>query len=333
MIRALPGAGAGILLAGLTGAVGATSPPVPALEPRLERQIQHVMGTSLELAVLHADSTVARAALAAAFAETRRLEKLLSNYDPESALSRVVTRAGAPVEASDDLIAYLKRAQADTRRTDGAFDVTVGPLLKIHRSPRPNAARIDRALGLVGATKMSFPEPGLVFLPSGMVLDPGGDGKGVAVDAMLAIFADHGIEDAFVNFGGSSLAGLGSRPGEGDGWPVAIRGPEDAVVATVLLRNRCASTSTALPPPEDPQAPRQGHVVDPRTGELVEVLRTTVVISPSATDAEVLSTALVVEGAAGFRWLDRFEEAVAAVYEPAGAKHSAGYETVLAPAE
>jgi thiamine biosynthesis lipoprotein len=316
----------GILLAGLAA-------PGPARPEALCRQIRLVMGTALEIAVADPDSSRAAEALDAAFEEAARLERLLSHYLPESPLSRLNASAGEIVAAEPELLAYLRRAQRDGVRTDGAFDVTIAPLLSLHREGAAGADRVRQALSLIGVEKILFPAPGFVQLPrAGMRLDPGGDGKGVALDAMVGLLREHGIERAFLDFGGSSIYGLGTPPEQGGaaaaGWIVALPGGEDGgPLAAVPLRDLALSVSSSLPPSEDRDAsrpasgprsrsaPAAAHIVDPRTGDLVTVPRLVCVLSPSATDADVLSTALIVEGSAGLRWLSRFEGAACGIQE------------------
>lgn len=307
---ALLGATLALLLAGAS----------PAAETRW------VMGTRLVIEIEHRDDPIAERARHQAFEEAQRLDNLLSNYLPYSPLSQLNQHAGeGPFPVEFELANYLLRARQDSRRTDGAFDVTVGALVQAHRAGA-DAAGIAAALATVGADRIEFEnvpatDPPVttrgVSLPVGMAIDPGGDGKGVAVDAMVASLRANRMAAALVDFGGSSFFGLGSSA-DGD-WKVALRGPEDELLGFVRLRDLAMSTSSALPPvtaEDGTPAPRRGHVIDPRTGALVNVPRTAVVLSPSATDAEVLSTALIVEGRAGTRWLPRFPDAEAAVFEP-----------------
>jgi thiamine biosynthesis lipoprotein len=346
-------------------AMGAAEPDLsnsgPALAPpeHLAREIRIVMGTALEIAIFHADSVVAQTSLDAAFAEAMRLEDLLSHYRPETPLSKLNAASGKPVETDPELVAYLERARSDAERTEGSFDVTVAPLLALHRRGTPEAAEIRRTLELVGAGKIRILGVRRVALAPGMAIDPGGDGKGLAIDRMVELLRSKGVERAFLNFGGSSIYGMGSPPsrpsslrweppsaldllgvdlpGAGtslsldsaaaEGWFVPIQDPEGRPLDAVFLRDESLSVSSALPPAPQEDA-RAGHIVDPRTGELVLLERTSAVISRSATDGDVLSTALIVEGARGLRFLARFDGAEAVVFESGGRTSSPGWPSL-----
>jgi thiamine biosynthesis lipoprotein len=251
-------------------------------------------------------------AVEAAFAEVERWNSLLSNYDPTSPLSRVNAAAGTWAEVPRDLHGYLERARRDAARTDGAFDITIGGWFESDRDAR---ARVG-----IDLLSLDHDDRGARarLALAGMALDPGGDGKGVALDSAASVLRAAGVEDALLDFGGSSWVGLG-RPPDGPDWQITVADGAGAVAGTVRLRDRALSISASLrreaaedgsPPPA-----AEPHILDPRTGTLVRDDRVVVVMATSATDAEVLSTALVIEGEAGFRWLERFDDAEAVILE------------------
>lgn len=273
-----------------------------------------VMGTSLTIDVPGAaESEAAAAARDEAFEEARRWDDLLSNWRSDTPLARLNASAGkGRIEVAPGLFAYIARAVHDTKRTNGLFDITVGALFARGRSADGTPDGLSQALACTGAHRVRLDAPNHVALPAGMALDPGGDGKGVALDAMVAQLRRCGIASAFLDFGGSSFYGLGSAR-DGKRWKVALRGPDGEIVGAVQLADASLSASAALRTAAEGEV--QAHIVDPRTGTLVRAPRSAFAISPSATDAEVLSTALIVSPDDGPEILPRFDRAEAAVIE------------------
>jgi thiamine biosynthesis lipoprotein len=149
----------------------------------------------------------------------------------------------------------------------------------------------------------------------GMAIDPGGIGKGWAVDAMASRLRASGATSAFIDFGGSSFYGLGAPPGR-SGWTVRLRDATGAPRGPALiLRDMSLSTSMSLALPEAPGQPPRPHIVDPRDGRLVTTPRLAAAVCPSGAASDALSTALVVLGLDGFDILERFPEAAAWVHE------------------
>lgn len=298
-----------------------------------------VMGTSLRI-VVAGPPPRAETALAAAFEAAQRLDGLLSDYDPESPLSQLNASAGSPVPIQPELRAYLRRALRDSERTDGAFDITVGALTRLCRggvigpngsdsTPAANAWAAARSH--VGYRRVEVPAAGAVTLPIGCRLDPGGDGKGVAIDAMVRALRAHDVHNAFLDFGNSSMYGMGV-PGTGvAGWEVLLIDDRGQPIGTVTLRDAGLTTSSSLRA-DAGSGSTQGHIVDPRTGILLTAARTAAVLSASGTDGDVLSTALVVDGRDGLRLTARFPGTAAAVFERASQDSSAGRTAWVQPA-
>jgi len=248
------------------------------------------------------------------FAIARRLDAVLSDYREHSALSRL-NRGEAPQEGwPADLVRFLRAGRRYCRATRGAFDMTVGALVNLYRRGGASATEITRARATVGCDAIRIvgsnaeecgdeqPRCSRLALRAGTRLDPGALGKGYAVDAIVAALRAVGVRCAFVDFGGSSFYGLGAPPGR-DGWPVGIDGASgDHPMEIVALRDRALSSSESL-------AAGRAHIVDPRTGALVTARRGAAVISASASEAEALSTALVVDPGLLDQLEQRFREA------------------------
>jgi len=303
-------AGAAVLLLAASPLAATARDAEPDAEPEA---LRWVMGTSLEITIRHDDATVATAARDACFAEAQRLDNLLSPWLDYSPLSQLNASAGeGPVRTDPELVLYLERARLDTERTHGVFDVTAGALVRAHRAGSAGGNAIAQALAATGSHLVTITSPDQVELPAGVVLDPGGDGKGVAVDAMVRILREHGITNAFVDFGHSTIYGLGDDAGAP--WIFVITDPAGEPVGSVELRDRALSLSAALVS-DEPGGELRGHIVDPRDGRLITEPLPAAALAPWATDAEVLSTALVVTGRTGRFVLGRFDKAQAAVFD------------------
>ncbi len=245
----------------------------------------------------------AGAATSLAFDEVQRWEALLSNYDSKSPLSRLGDAAPEWMTVPKDLYTYLEQSRDAFGLTGETFDITI--------ASDPTVRGMD---GL--ELRSSGPTHEARLTRAGMRLDPGGNGKGWALDAAVRVLRNAGVESAYLDFGGSSFYGLG-KAAKADSWQVRFPASgDDAYV--FQLADAALSSSAALRADEDAPDDRTAHIVDPATGQLVETDREVAVMASSATDAEVLSTALVVAGSNGFAWLSHFHAAQAVVREPSG---------------
>jgi thiamine biosynthesis lipoprotein len=279
----------------LAACAGCRAPRAGPLFAGMVRQVQWVMGTRLSIAVPDLGGEKSEGLLRECFAIARGMDDLLSDYKATSALSRLSSEAtGAAVRVDPRLFAFLRRALADAARTDGTFDVTVGAITHLHRAGKATPESIRAALGRIGARLVEIGD-GTVRVAPGVKLDPGGIGKGWALDAIVAHLRNRGVRRAYLDFGGSSFYGLGAPRGR-RGWPVLLGGLDPArPLGVAWLKDQSLSSSMATPPPDPDRPPAPGHIVDPRTGRLVVGSRFAAAVSASATDADVLSTALIVD--------------------------------------
>jgi len=286
------------------------------------------MGTEFRIVLLASDPERARSAAEAAFARIHALERCLSDYDPESELSRLSAASGeapsggaVPAGAgsvdegwqpvSADLWAVLARATELAQESEGAFDVTVGPLTRLWRRARrrgelPDPVRLAEARRAVGFRALELdPERRRVRLRlRGMRLDPGGIGKGYALDGALETLRAAGIERALVVGGGEMVAGA-PPPGE-SGWRVELVGLDPAAAEGLELARAALATSGDLSQFLERDGTRYSHILDPRTGEALTEQRLVSVLGPSATWTDALATTLSVLGPeAGFALLAR----------------------------
>ncbi|HET6371741.1 MAG TPA: FAD:protein FMN transferase [Candidatus Polarisedimenticolia bacterium] len=292
----------------------AISPATDAAAP--VSRARYLMGTVCEGVALppHPEGTdseaEAAAALEAAFDEIARLERVLSDYRDDSELSRL-NREGqaAPFRCTTDLFDLLQAAAGFSRDTQGAFDMTVGPLVAAWdlrgRGRVPDPAALASAREATGWDKLLLDSAsGTVrFRVPGMRLDPGGIGKGYALDAAAGVLKRRGITRALLDFGGQILA-LGAPDGA-TAWEASIAHPlrRDLSAMSMALRDASISTSGNAEKGLVVEGRRLGHILDPRTGMPLATTASVSVVAPTAVEADALSTALLVMGPeAGLRW-------------------------------
>ena len=264
------------------------------------------MGLPFRVTLFAADEATAKAAADAAFERVAVLNSILSDYDPESELSRLSRTAGLgkAVPVSGDLWTVLARGRALSERTDGAFDVTVGPLVNIWRRARkkqelPGAELIAEMQARVGWRQMVLDpaERTVKLLKPEMRLDCGSIGKGYAIDAAFAVLRARGITRALVGGSGDMMAG--DPPPDQAGWRIEVA-PSDAPDAppaqVVLLKNSAIGTSGDFFQRVEIDGVRYSHIVDPHTGLGLTDRSLVSVLGPDCTTADSLATAVSVLG-------------------------------------
>ncbi|GAB4463264.1 MAG: FAD:protein FMN transferase [Armatimonadaceae bacterium] len=284
--------------------------------PATVRVAQEAMRTRFEI-VLHDPNRPEadlRAAGEAALAEIAEVERWLSVYRPEAALYLLNARAAdEPVPVDGRVWAFLQRAQEYTEQTGGTFDLTVGPLLQLWNrgatDALPDDAERTEALSRVGMEKMVMADPEtrtVRFTRSGVRLDPGALGKGYALDRAGELLREYGIRRALLHGGTSSVVAIGS------GWRIALQHPRlpGETLGECVLADAALSVSAVHGKTFYAGGRSFGHVIDPRTGFPVENNLLTAVVAPTASDAEALSTGLLVGGAEFLpQWAARFPDA------------------------
>ncbi len=266
----------------------------------LYRETRRIMGTYCEVQAYHADAAAAGVAISKALDEMQRIDRLLSNYAANSELSVMNRTAGlAPVRVSAELFAFVQRCQDFVTATGGAFDPTVGPLVRAWgfftptpSRPSPAAIATARAMSGFGKVRLDAAARTVQFTEAGVEIDPGGIGKGLAVDLAADVLKKNGIQAGLVSAGGSTIYALGHPPGR-PAWTVAIRDPAnlETPLATVALRDNSVSTSGVSEKFVQEGSRRFGHVFDPRTGEPVEGMCQASVIAPTAIGSDALTKA------------------------------------------
>jgi thiamine biosynthesis lipoprotein len=270
------------------------------------------MGTEYSLYTYARSREEADAIAEPVFQEVTRIEDLLSNYRESSELSRINREAAhGDVTTDPETFRFLQTCFEWSARSQGAFDITVGKLMKTWgffgaKGSIPLAKQLDEAHTQVGWQKVQLDETRRTvrFLSAGIELDPGGIGKGYAVDRAIRVLRKRNISTALLSAGSSTIYALGAPAGEA-GWKVRVPAPgeEDTTISTVILRDTSLSTANRSEKYFIHDGHVYGAIMDPRTLRPVEGILQTTVISRSATSSDALSNALFVLGTKNRAWL------------------------------
>lgn len=264
------------------------------------------MGTTFSVVLYGPDRSKLETAAKAALDDAHRLDRLLSNYLPTSELSRVNREAGRePVSVSTELFHFLSTSLRYSRESEGAFDMTVGPLMKVWgfykgEGVLPKPVEVAGAMTRVGYRHVTLDDATRTvrFAASGVEIDPGGIGKGYAVDAMAAVLRQHGVHSALISAGGSSIYGVGAPPDEPRGWKVPIRAADGSsrTAAEVYLKDMSISTSGGYEKFFRAGGLIYSHIMDPRTGYPSNAAVAVSVIAPKTVDGEVWAKPYYING-------------------------------------
>jgi len=308
--------------------VGA-APPEHAAWNRFEFE-RTEMAVTVRIVLYANDSETANGAAEAAFDRFRQLNDILSDYDPTSELRRLCDTSGegVAVAVGEDLWTVLHRAQEVSEQSGGAFDVTVGPVVRLWRRARrqkelPPQEMLAEARACVGYQFIRMdPETRKVeLLRSGMRLDLGGIAKGYAIDQALVVLREHGITRALVDAGGD--VGLGDPPPDKPGWRIGVASlePDSPPSRYLLLSNAAVATSGDTWQYVRIGGRRYSHLVDPHTGIGLTDHSSVTVIAADATTADAWASAVSVMGPhKGLARIDRIPGAAALVVRaPQGA--------------
>jgi thiamine biosynthesis lipoprotein len=279
-----------------------------AQSPMRVEAADEAMGTSFSLTLYGQDRALLDKAAAAAFAEAHRLDRMLSNYRPESEWSGINRLAATrPVHVTPELFHLLQECARYSRESEGAFDFTVGPLMRVWGFYRDEGslaspAKVAGALRLVGYRHVLLDAQAQTvrFDREGVELDPGGIGKGYAVDRIVDVLRSHGVGVALVSAGGSSLYGMGAPPESSEGWRVPIRAPGDPhqVAAEVTLNNMSLSTSGSYERFFRANGRVYSHIMDPRTGFPAQGTSGVSVLTARTIDSEAWTKPYFINGRA-----------------------------------
>lgn len=288
-------------------------------------EIRYVMGTLLDITIFAPSHHEGRVLLNDTFQIAEHLDSVLSTWKPESPVS-VFNRDPSPHlrQVDPDLYAIVTRSQHLSERTDGAFSIGVRPLVEMwEHAAKAGAPPSARAIAdvrrlIMPANLLTSPPSNLGKRFPEVRIETGGIGKGYAVDTMVSFLRSRGVRQAFINFGRSSIAAIGTPPGA-SGWRMELALSDTSSEGTIELRDETLSVSRARGTPFVINGVAYAHIFDPRTGMPVKASRGAAVRGPSATDGEAFVKYLIVRGApsapvadgwGGIEWIVRSEDAV-----------------------
>jgi thiamine biosynthesis lipoprotein len=275
------------------------------------RPLHHHEASRVSMACTYAidayasDAAALPRAVEAALDEVDRIDRLMSHYKSDSELSRVNRDAGKrPVTVSPELFDFIDASLEYSRDSGGAFDVTVGPLMKAWGFFRgegrvPDAAEMRPLKERIGFEHvlLNRRERTIAFDRDGVEIDLGGIAKGYAVDRAVGVMRRAGVGAALVSAGGSTIYGAGAPPGE-TGWEVILQDPIDArkTALTLRLNDRALSVAGSSEKSFESGGVRYSHIMDPRTARPVQGVLSVAVLAASGTAGDALDDAFFVEG-------------------------------------
>ena len=284
-----------ILLIVALGVTSCTDQPLRKFEAT-----RSMMDTFVTITVYTPDEETAEEVIKAAFTRMEEVEGRASIFDEESQAFQL-NRDGHLEAPSDDLRQLITISLDYNQITDGAFDITVQPLLDLweaglwQETEAVQRSRINETLKLIGSDKIVVGGNKIYFTVEGMKIALGGIAKGYAVDEALEVIKGMGIEHAMVNAGGD-IGTLGSKPGE-EPWFIALVNPDDTSqsLANFSLADKAIATSGNYERYFDPEK-KAHHIINPKTGYSAQECISVTIIAENATQADALATAVFVMG-------------------------------------
>lgn len=273
-------------------------------EVKLVKETRFLMGTLFDITVSHPDVEEAKKAIEKVFEEIRRIELLTSKFNLKSEVSQINQHADDNALAvSSEVYELLRKSIYYSQLTEGAFDVTVGPILDLwdfenEKNVIPSSENLSRQLLLVDFRNVLLGINNHVnLIKSGMKLDLGGVAKGYAVDRGIEILRKKNINNAILN-GGGDLKCIGEKS-PGSPWKIGIRHPRNlaSVIASIEGKDIAMATSGDYQNYFITNNVRYHHLLDPVTGQPAQGLRSVTIISKDTILADAMATAVFIMGA------------------------------------
>lgn len=260
------------------------------------KRTEMIMGTLIEITVIPANEK----AISEAFEALKKVDALMSTYKEDSEIS-ILNREGEK-QVSEETLEVIEDAIKFSNITDGAFDITVRPLINLWKKAEkeekvPTEMEIEEAISLVGYQRIILEGNQIRLEKKGMQIDLGGIAKGYAVDKAIEALKKNSTKRALVNAGGDLYA-LGKAPQAG-GWSIGIQDPrdEDKIIDIIKVKDKAVATSGDYRRYFTLEGKRFSHIVNPKTGLTVQdVPMSVTIIGPDATTTDALSTGVFVLG-------------------------------------
>ena len=292
----------------------------------MARRSCRAMGTAFEI-IVYGEDTVANLEAAAeeALEEVRQLDEQLSLYVDTSDVRWInANAANEPVKVEPGLFSLLETAVQYHEETEGAFDITVGPLIRAWGffagdGRVPADEEVGSILASIGTKHLDLDSESrtIAFDTAGVEIDLGGIAKGYGVDCAAGVLRKCSIESALINGGTSTVYAIGSPPGQ-DEWEVRVRDPKDPerTIDTVRLKDAALSTSGSYEKFFKLDDRLYCHIIDPRSGYPVERMLSATAVAQTATASDALSTAFFILGVDGTAEFCKSHEEVRAILVP-----------------
>ncbi len=274
-------------------------------QERVFKETRFAMYTVTSITVSSSSEKKALTAIDAAFKEIEKLERLMNFYSKDSEITVINNNAGmGPVRVSPETFEVIDKAVFTAESTDGSFDVTVGPLVKLwdfQNKIVPDDKAIKERLKVVGYKNIVLDKrEGSVFLrKKGMQIDLGGIVKGYSADKAVAVLKSNGIASGIVAVGGEVKA-FGRKP-DGTLWNIGIKNPRqksdaDEILATLRLSDKAVSTSGDYEKFFEKNGTWYHHILDPKTGYPVYRCRSATIVADDAVFTDAFATGIFVLG-------------------------------------
>jgi len=272
------------------------------------KEEQEISKTALKMDTvlqLKAYGPKANEAIEAAFARIDEIEQMASPTIDTSDISKINQGAGKEyVKVHPEVIKMIETALKYSKLSDGAFDITVGPLIKLwgigtDNERVPTDAEIKSKLPLVGYNNISINkvDNSVKLLKEGMSIDLGGIAKGFAADEVIKVFKKYDIKSALISLGGSSIYTLGQKP-DGKPWTIGIEHPrkdsKKEYLGVINLSQQSLSTSGDYERFFMKDGKRYHHILNPATGYPTDngVMADTIVVNSDIPDCNMLADIL-----------------------------------------
>lgn len=276
--------------------------PENVFAPKPYKETQFLMDTIIEITAYGPN---AEKGVTAAFAEFKRIHDLTNNFDANSQLSEINQHAGKSKVAVDpDVVRMIQRSNELSAKLDGAFDVTIGPLVDLWGIGRkddfvPSQTEIEKLLPLVNYKAIEIdPTQNTIYLPKpGMLLDLGGIAKGYAADKAIDALKANGVTSALINAGGDVRV-IGKKP-DGTPWRIGVqdpRNPEGISAKLSLTDWDTMETSGDYQRYIIKDGIRYSHIIDPHTGHQPGEIASVTIVNNNSGDGDILGTAIFVLG-------------------------------------
>ncbi len=280
----------------------------------LHKDTQVMMGTFVEVISPYKDAPKI------VFAEIRQVENLLSKYKEDSEVGKL-NQLGK-LKVSPDTLYVLRKAKEFWQLSDGAFDITVGPLIDLwgftdKKYRLPGREEIEKTLNTVGFDKIIFniSDNVVKFKLPGMKIDLGAIAKGYAVDCAVKKLKERGIKNCLINAGGQVYC-LGGKFGQP--WNIAMRAPRNKDFWDYLkLKDKAVATSGDYEQYFISKQKRYAHIFNPKTGYPSDTgIISVTVIAPDGLTADALSTSIFVLGKdKGLKLAEKFKDVTVEIIE------------------